>query len=159
MSRAYLSRTPSFDDDVTLIQLQPHKSIHGPLTCRNGTCHELPLRREEMTVIQYPAELHRDELVSQCPNIPIQRKAFDVHVCDTQYRTTGGLVTPPRFDPDESILNNIKSPNTMFLAESVESEEDIDGVGDSFVLLSQERDLERQSRFELDGDLFWGGGC
>ena len=69
---------------------------------------------------------------------------------NTQDCRSRGLVAPPRFDPDEPIFNDIDSPNTMFSAKRIKSEEDLDGVGDRFVLLGQKCDFDRQTSLEFD---------
>ena len=53
----------SFDNNVALIQLQFDQPVDGPLACGNRAGDKLPFWREEVAVVQDPAEFDRGELV------------------------------------------------------------------------------------------------
>jgi len=112
-----------------------------------------------MAVVQYPTELHCNKLVPQCANVAVKSQSLDIHVRNSQNRCARGLVTPPRLDSDEPILDDIDTTDTMFPAQSIKGKEDINGIRDRLVLFSEERDLDGLSRFEFDMDLLGGSGC
>lgn len=153
---AYLIRRPPLNDHITLDQSQPNNPIHSPLTGWNRTNHELPLRREEMSIIQDPAQLDRDELVPQRPNIPVQRQSLKVDMRGTKDSSTRRFVASTGLNANEPVLDDIDTSDTVFPSQRIESEEDLDRVG---VLLSAlDGELRGQAGLEGDGNTFGSGG-
>ncbi len=81
-----------------------------------------------MPIIQDPTQFDSDELIPQRTDVPIQSKTFNVHMGYAQDGGSGGFVTPSRLDTDETVLDDIDSPDSMFARESIESKEDVDWV-------------------------------
>lgn len=153
-----LGGASAFHDNIALVKLQPYESVHGPLARGDGACDELPLRSEEVAVVEDAAELDCDKLIPQRTDVAVKRQSLDVHVCSAQDGRSGSLVASPRLDSNEPVLDNVDAPDPVLPAQRVELVEYLNSVGDLLVLLRQQGDFDGQARFELDVDLLRGGG-
>ena len=150
---SYLLRFTSLDDDVTLVELQLDDTIDGPLAGRNGAGDELPLRSEEVTVIENSAESDSGELVAQSTNVPVKSQSLQIDVGSSEDGGSGRLVASAGFDANESVLDDVDTADTVFPSEGVEGEEDLDWVGD-FLGVSRDDELDRETGLELNSDAF-----
>lgn len=161
---AYLLRFTTLNDDVTLVELQLDDTIDGPLAGRNGASDELPLRSEEVTVIEDSAESDSGELVTQSTDVPVKSQSLQIDMGSSEDGGSRRLVAPTGLDTDESVLDDVDTADTVFPAEGVEGEEDLDGVGD-FLGVGGDDEFDGEAGLELDSDAFgvlrsilWSGG-
>lgn len=73
-----------------------------------------------------------------------------------QNRSTRGLVASSGLDTDEPVLNDIDTSNTVFPAKSIESIENVHGVG--IFLSTLDGHLGGETGGEVDGDTVGSGG-
>lgn len=153
-----LVRRTALDDDAALVQLQPNLPVHSPLRRGNSTSDELPLRGEEVAVVQDFGQLDGEELVPQRPDVPVERQALKVDVGGTEDGGSGSLVTSTRLDTDEPVLDDINAADSVLPAESVEDVEHLHGVGVGLGV-DGGGELGGETGFELDDDALGLGGC
>jgi hypothetical protein len=153
--RTDLIRMPPFDNHIALVQLQADDAVDSTLTGRDRADDELALGREPVAVVQDPAELDSDKLVSESTDVPIERETLDVHMGNTQDRGRRRLVAAARFDANETVLYNVDTTDTVLASECVESKEDVDRIC-VLLLLIWNGDFDGKTSFELDRDAFGG---
>ena len=132
-----LLRVSALNHYVAFVQLQPHNAINSSLTRRDSTCHKLPLRCEEMSIVQDPTEFDSDELIPQRADVPVKGEALNIQMRNTEDSSSRGLVAPSGFDADESVLDDIDTSNTMLPSKSIQSKEDFHWVRDLLILLGE----------------------
>ena len=76
---------------------------------------------------------------------------------DSEDGSSGGLIASSRLDSDEPVLDDIDSSDSVLSGESVEGEEDLNGVGDG-LLGGEDVDLGGDTLGELDEDVLGGVG-
>jgi len=72
-------------------------------------------------------------------------------MCYAQDSSTWRFVTSSRFHADESVLNNVDPSDSVFPAEGVQSEEDLDSVG-VFFCLNRNSNFDGKATLEFDGN-------
>lgn len=147
-----LVRVSSFDNHITLVQLESYKTIDRLLRSGDGSSDEFSLWGEEEPVVQDLGKVDGDELISHGSDVSVQGHTLEVHVGDSENSSSGRLVATSRLDTDESVLDNVDSPNTVLSGQSVEREEDLDGVGDDLAIC-RVGDLDRETLGEFDLNL------
>lgn len=112
-----------------------------------------------MPIIQDPPQPDRHKLVPQCTHIPIERQPFEIDVRRAQDGGPRGLVTPPGFDADEPVFDDVDPADAVFACEGVEGEEYLDGVCVRLVGVGHGH-FDGETSFEFDGDVIGrrGGG-
>lgn len=108
-----------------------------------------------MSVVKDTTELDGHELISQSTNVSVQSKSLQIDVRGAQDGGTGRFVTSSGLDTDESILDNIDTAHTVFTSKSVESQEDLNGIG---VCVGACGDLDGKTSLKFDGDPFGSDG-
>jgi len=104
-----------------------------------------------VSIVQDSAQLDGGELISQSTDISVQSKAFKINMSDAQDSGAWRFVAPSRFHADESVLDDVNSSDTVFPAESIQREEDLDGIGVVFCL-SRDGNFDWKPTLKFDGD-------
>ena len=153
-----LATLATLHDNVALVQFQSYQSVNGPLAGWDRTSNELSLGCEEVTVVEDSTELDGGELVSQSSDIPVQGKALNINMSDSQDGCARRFVTSSGFDTNESILDDIDSTDTMFPAQSIESQEDLYSIS-VLLCLVRYHNFDGKTTFEFNSDALgslWG---
>lgn len=95
----------------------------------------------------------RHELVTDGADLGVHDKALEIQMRQLEDRHGGGVVAAAGFEANEAVLDNVDAADAVGVAELVERNKELDGVG---VRLLWGDDLCRDALFELDGDI--GGG-
>jgi hypothetical protein len=127
-------RVSSFDNDVSLVELQSDDTVDSLLGSGDGGSNEFPFWRKEESIVENVGEFSGDELISHSSDVSVERHSLEIHVGDSEDGGGRRLVTSSRFDTNEPVLDDIDSSNTVLSGEGVEGEEDLDRVGDALAV-------------------------
>lgn len=147
----YLFRVATFNDHIALVELQAHNTIHSSLTGWDAARDKFTLRAEEEAVVENLTELDGDERIPKTADVAIERQALEVHVGHTENARCRRLVASTRLDTNESVLNDIDAPDTVFPGQRIQSHEHVNCISDSGRATG---DFNGKSAFELDRDPF-----
>lgn len=143
------------DSYVALVDSEADGTVDRLLGCGEHGEKELGLGRVEETVVKNLRETNGDELVTKGTDIAIESQPLEVHVSGTKNSGTRGFVASTGLDTDVAVLDNVDPSNTVLAGKSVESEEDLNRVGDGLVRL-RESDLDRNTLLEVNSDSLRG---